>query len=203
MLIGIYSIMATPHIKTSYLIYTLPALAPTVVLGDSILAITETQIEIKGTVSEDVIKLEWKRVEGPSDVILKDADSLTVKISNLKEGTYLFSLTGTNSDGESATDQVEVRVNLAPSGPFVLVPKKIVTPNNDGFNDTWDIQYIGTRPAYTVIIMDSKGRKVLEKTNFTSDVVWDGLGAGYGAYYYVIKDENQKEYRTGSFSLLQ
>ncbi|MDJ1468491.1 gliding motility-associated C-terminal domain-containing protein [Cytophagaceae bacterium DM2B3-1] len=176
---------------------------PVVTLGDSILALQGTEIEIKGSVSSDVVTLKWEQLLGPSEATLENADALTVHISNLKEGTYKFSLTGTNSNGESATAAIEVRVTTNPSGAYVLVPKKIFTPNGDGFNDTWDIQYISTRPNYTVIIMDSKGKKLVEKTNFTSDEVWDGQGAGYGAYYYVIKDENQKEYRTGSFSLLQ
>ncbi|MDJ1504523.1 gliding motility-associated C-terminal domain-containing protein [Xanthocytophaga agilis] len=177
--------------------------APTVIVDSIVPLIGETETEIKGSVSLDVVTLKWEQVSGPSEATLENADSLTVHISNLKEGTYKFSLTGTNSDGESATAIVEVRVTTNPSGAYVLVPKKIFTPNGDGFNDTWDIQYISTRPNYTVIVMDSKGKKLVEKTNFTSDEVWDGQGAGYGAYYYVIKDENQKEYRTGSFSLLQ
>lgn len=178
---------------------------PVVDAGGPVIFISDTQVELKGTASDDgsIAKVEWKQVSGPSEAKLNNADSLTVLVSSLKPGSYVFSLTATDNENNTAVSQIEVRVSASPGGQFVLVPKKIFTPNSDGFNDTWDIQNLSTKPSYTVIIMDTKGQKVLEKTNFSSDVVWDGVGYGYGAYYYVIKDENQKEVRTGSFSLLQ
>ncbi len=178
---------------------------PVVTFGEPILYVSETQTELKADVSDDgsIAKLEWRQISGPSIAKLTNADQLTVQVSSLKAGAYVFALTATDNEGNTGSAEVEVRVSSSPGGAFVLVPKKIFTPNNDGFNDTWDIVNLNTKPNYTVIIMDTKGRKVLEKTNFASDVVWEGAGAGYGAYYYVIKDENQKEVRTGSFSLLQ
>ncbi len=179
--------------------------APVVDAGESILFITETQQELKGTATDDgtITKVEWKQVSGPSQATLTNADQLTVQISGLKAGTYEFSLTATDDENNTASDTIQIKVSSSPPGPFVLVPKKLFTPNDDGFNDTWDIQNLSTKSTYTVIIMDTKGQKILEKTGFTSDTVWDGIGASYGAYYYVIKDENQKQVQTGSFSLLQ
>lgn len=73
---------------------------------------------------------------------------------------------------------VEVPVNY-PNG---------ISPNNDGHNDKLVIE--GLPANNTLIICDSKGKKIYEKENYRND--WDAEGVEDGYYYYIVKSGNSK-----------
>jgi len=73
-------------------------------------------------------------------------------------------------------------------GPLGLVPNTF-TPNNDGDNDTWEIERILDYPKAEVQVFDRWGRMVYVKKGYSND--WDGRNKSgrdlpMDSYYYVI-----------------
>lgn len=77
----------------------------------------------------------------------------------------------------------------------------IITPNGDGINDTWNLDFLADYPDHHIMIYNRDGAVVFEATNYQND--WDGTGtttSGYvahfnlanGVYTYVI-DLGNKE----------
>ena len=98
--------------------------------------------------------------------------------------TYTITVTGKGKC--SARDSVTIRVNkeiLAPRIP------NIFTPNGDGINDTWVIQYLDRYPGCKVRIYNRYGQKVFESSGYATP--WNGTFNGqplpFGTYYYIIE----------------
>ena len=86
---------------------------------------------------------------------------------------------------------------VATSNVFVRVYKKITipnafTPNNDGINDSWNIDALITYPSCLVSIFDRNGQKVYQSNGYPKP--WDGTRGGSplpgGTYYYIIDLKN-------------
>jgi gliding motility-associated-like protein len=79
----------------------------------------------------------------------------------------------------------------------------ILTPNDDGQNDTWRVSDLTKIVDCKVTIYNRWGEPVFETTNYQND--WGGTREGEplpdGVYFYAIKCSNQ-EY-TGSINLLR
>lgn len=76
-----------------------------------------------------------------------------------------------------------------------MVPN-LITPNGDGLNDTWKLDFLVDYPDHRITVYDRNGKPVFESTNYQND--WDGSGftkGGYvghinlvnGVYTYVIE----------------
>ncbi|WP_247237863.1 PKD domain-containing protein [Telluribacter sp. SYSU D00476] len=61
------------------------------------------------------ISYQWRQQSGPSQAMLTNANTAKLTASNLVVGTYVFRLTVTDNQGGTATDDVTVRVDSAPS----------------------------------------------------------------------------------------
>ncbi|MFN4313799.1 MAG: PKD domain-containing protein, partial [Chitinophagaceae bacterium] len=55
----------------------------------------------------------WQQLSGPSQATIAVSSAVTAVVSNLQEGIYYFSLTVTDNDGATSTDNVKVTVNAA------------------------------------------------------------------------------------------
>lgn len=77
----------------------------------------------------------------------------------------------------------------------------IITPNGDGLNDTWKLDFLSEYPDHHITIYNRDGVVVFEATNYQND--WDGTGTnknGYishfnlanGIYTYVINLGNKE-----------
>lgn len=68
------------------------------------------------------------------------------------------------------------------------------SPNDDGFNDTWEILGIESFPFAQVQVFDRWGKIVLDKKNYKSD--WDGTIDGneleMGSYMYIVNLNSPK-----------
>ena len=60
-----------------------------------------------------------------------------------------------------------------------LVPN-LITPNDDGLNDTWMLDFLADYPNHRITVFDRNGHIVLESTSYQSD--WDGSGYNKGGY---------------------
>ncbi len=89
--------------------------------------------------------------------------------------------------------------------PFIA-PRRAFSPNGDGMDDCWDIGNSSTLNGCTVIVFDSRGRRLLEAASpFPEDCVWDGNFSGNlvpeGVYYYAMSCEDNQFNRSGSILL--
>jgi len=117
-------------------------------------------------------------------------DSLATNDS-LAPGTYSVTVTDAGNLSQTQTftvvDGTEI-CDIAVYNGF--------TPNGDGFNDFWIIDYIDLHLPNTVTIYNRWGYEVWGKENYdNSSVVWDGKTESGdelpdGTYYYVITMAN-------------
>jgi gliding motility-associated-like protein len=68
----------------------------------------------------------------------------------------------------------------------------LFTPNNDGFNDQWELPDLATWGKCDVKVYNRWGKLVFADANYNN--LWDGTSNGSplpeGPYYFVIKTEN-------------
>ncbi len=84
----------------------------------------------------------------------------------------------------AATDQVTVTVRQP-----IRIPNAF-SPNGDGNDDTWQIDFIDQFPDNTVTIFNRWGTKIFETTNYSRANEWNGTINGqtapFGTFYYII-----------------
>ena len=110
-----------------------------------------------------------------------------------------YTLTVTSADGCTAADQVFIKVLKTPTIPNVF------TPNGDGVNDKWVIQYLESYPGATVDIFNRYGSLVYHTLGYPKP--WDGTYKGgdlpAGTYYYVINPKNGRKQITGFVDIVR
>ena len=111
----------------------------------------------------------------------------------------IYTLKVTASGGCPATDKVSVKVLPMPKIPNTF------SPNNDGINDLWDIQYLDTYPTCRVQVFTRTGQLVFESRGYRTP--WDGTMKGKSlpvdTYYYIIEPENGREPVTGFVTIIK
>jgi len=80
-------------------------------------------------------------------------------------------------------------------------PPNAITPNGDGSNDQWFIEYILDYPENKVEIFNRRGQLVFEKESYANEFSGDGLPDG--VYYYKIDLRNGSEIITGTLSIIR
>jgi gliding motility-associated-like protein len=121
-------------------------------------------------------------------------------LSPLTNTTYI--VTGTSADGCVASDTVSIKV----INGFLIYPNNILTPNGDGYNDTWKVKNIEYYPNNIVKIYNANGILVRTLENYRGD--WDGTSIGgiikltSGTYYYSISINEGEAIIKGFLTLL-
>ncbi|WP_277235496.1 gliding motility-associated C-terminal domain-containing protein [Hymenobacter sp. YC55] len=114
--------------------------------------------------------------------------------------TTTYTLTG-GEGGCADSDQVTVVVR-----PPIRIPNAF-TPNGDGRDDTWQIEFIEQFPDNTVTVFNRWGNKIFSANNYSRANEWrgdiNGQPAPVGTYYYVVvtKGPLGKSY-SGSITIL-
>ena len=155
-----------------------------------------------GTISQ-IISSDWTDTENTISILLQ---------SN-SEGNYEYSLDGiTYQDSPIFIDlpngEYTVYVNdkngcgEVKETVYLLMYPKFFTPNGDGYNDFWKIQFSENEPNLTIHIFDRYG-KFIKQLSPNSEG-WDGTYLGEQAfstdYWFTVTRENGKVYK-GHFSL--
>ncbi len=147
----------------------------------------------------------------PANMFVKDV--YTIAASSTSGLTVLFesvnpqfaTVTGNQLDGVSRGtariraynpgDQNYLPAEIFADVEIISTHKDILhlfTPNNDGFNDTWEIPYIQSYGECDVKVYNRWGQMVYANKNYNN--LWDGSSNGNplpdGAYYFIIKTEN-------------
>ncbi|MBU0765726.1 MAG: gliding motility-associated C-terminal domain-containing protein, partial [Bacteroidetes bacterium] len=121
----------------------------------------------------------WYPAEGLSDT--NSSDPVAEAVVELRGNTTTYYVTATTPEGCTATDSVTVRTLDA------KIPKGF-TPNGDGVNDTWVLDYLSRYNINEVEIFNRWGKRVFSSTGYPDP--WDGKFNGNdlpaGTYYYLI-----------------
>jgi len=104
-------------------------------------------------------------------------------------GTYIVTLVVTNAGGCTSTYFTTITVKEEST----LTAPNVFTPNNDGYNDEWLVQYEAI-VTFECIIYDRWGKEVYKYNNPAES--WDGGDQNEGTYFYTITalGDDDKEY---------
>lgn len=112
---------------------------------------------------------------------------------------FNYRLTVTSDKGCTTFDDVAVTLLRAP-----VIPN-IFSPNGDGINDRWVIEYLDTYPGCIVQIFNRYGQRIHQFVNYTTP--WDGKingkDAPIGTYYYIIDPKNGRKPMTGYVDIIR
>lgn len=119
---------------------------------------------------------------------------------------YSISVTGTTTEGCSTTEFINLNVSTRQG----VVVYNTFTPNRDGKNETFSIDFISNLEAegYEVTIYDKSGVIVWSTDNYPMNE-WDGTYQGStqqapsGAYYYAIVSKENSFKQRGGIMLLR
>ncbi len=110
-----------------------------------------------------------------------------------------YTLRVSTANGCKGTDEVMVKILKQ-----IKVPNAF-SPNGDGINDTWLIQYLDSYPDCTVEVYNRYGQVVFHSTGYTKN--WDGRVNGQslpvGTYYWMIDPKNGRTRINGSVTILR
>lgn len=129
---------------------------------------------------------------------LTDTRTLRPRVSNPKSDmTYRLTVTG--KGGCALSDEVFVKLLK-----FPVIPNTF-SPNGDGINDTWRIDFLNTYPENRVQIFTRTGKIIFESRGYNTP--WDGTIKGkplpFDTYYYIIAPGNGRDPITGYVTILK
>jgi gliding motility-associated-like protein len=97
------------------------------------------------------------------------------------------------------TDEVFIQLLKAP-----VVPNTF-SPNGDGINEHWTIQYLESYPECKIQVFNRDGQPVYESHGYNIPG-WDGRYKGqalpFGTYYYVIEPGSGRKPITGYVTIV-
>lgn len=98
-------------------------------------------------------------------------------------------------DANGCSDSATSNITINPPSKGVMV-YNVLTPNNDGKNDVWNIDYLYTLPDYKIYVFDNQNNMIYfhdSKNGTYEDNPWNGSAANKsnqsvqtGTYNYVI-----------------
>jgi len=153
-----------------------------------------------------------------SDVVINDfIENNTATIILAVSGDYEFSLDGINYQNENVFNNLKAEeylvfvrdkngCGIVKKTFYILDYPKFFTPNNDSYNDTWQIKNLDKRgfEASKIYIFDRYGK--LLKQIVTSENGWDGIFNNTNLpatdYWFVLELTNGKTVK-GHFALIR
>lgn len=122
-----------------------------------------------------------------SDGAVTWQDGIEVEVLNITQsGVYVVS--ATSPEGCITTDEVAI-VESCPD-PAIYAPNAF-TPDNDGLNDVWNVEYDGELTSFSLIIFDRDGNVVFRSADAKEYWIGNVNGGEYyakdGVYNYLIK----------------
>jgi gliding motility-associated-like protein len=149
-------------------------------------------LTLNATATGNITDITWSPATGLSNnKILNPVASPTA--------TTTYTLTVQNAAGCVASDTATVVVVYT-----INVPNTF-TPNGDGINDIWNIQYLNTYTKCKVQVFNRWGQLMYSSVGYT--VPWDGTYRGSavpnGTYYYIINLDKTSKPLAGSVTVLR
>jgi len=130
-------------------------------------------------------------------VSIDNPNKLNPNVSPADDITYTLKVT--SGDGCIASDDVSIKILKK-----IIVPNAF-SPNGDGINDTWAIQYLESYPGATVDIFNRYGQLIYHSVGYTKP--WDGTYRGQpvpvATYYWIINPKNGRQQINGSVTVIR
>lgn len=157
---------------------------------------------------------------GPDTVLTDQDEQITFDVSEY--GTFFDWFDGSNGSSYTAYSQLETQeiwVQVTDEygcigadtvyvefGAFTI--PNAFTPNDDGYNDVWEIAFLFEFEDVTVDVYNRWGDRVFNSRGYSSDQYWDGTSQNgrelpMDAYYYVIDLNNGEKPMVGSVTLIR
>jgi len=99
-------------------------------------------------------------------------------VEGLPVGPAAYSVTVTGCDSKSDT----VVVNVIACD---LTIPNIITPNGDGFNETFEVENLPYYPNSILMVYNRWGKKIYENPNYLNE--WDGENFADGTYFFILR----------------
>lgn len=180
------------------------------------------QNSVAGTIVNNDTTVPYN--ESNEIIVLQDFVGTIIDWIFVDEIDTVFTSTGTSGNNYNYQNLISntsfkavVQINscipdTSESVTVTVLPKALddipglITPNADGFNDTWRIKGIRNFPNNTITIFNSDGSIVFSQNNYQND--WGGTFNGQsipdGTYYYIIEiDDTQKFLFKGSLEVVR
>lgn len=150
--------------------------------------------------------LTYQVLEGAALVTI-DAVSGTLSTATSfdYENTKSYSVIVQSTDAGGLKDTTIVTLSVSDKIEGTLPAAGYFSPNNDGYNDTWQIQNVNLYSNYKLVVFAANGEIVFDKSsNYTND--WDGTFNGEelpdGVYYYFLQsNSNTNDIYKGTITL--
>jgi gliding motility-associated-like protein len=178
-----------------------PVAIPVTITQPEKLAITFTKQESSCPIVKDgSIALTITGGVQPYSVIWSDGNT-TLNRSNIVSGTY--SVVVTDQNGCAAS--IDIVLGFTGSEKCIEV-QEIITPNNDGYYDTWKIKNIDRFPNAEVEVFTRWGKRVFVSKNISANE-WDGTYKGKllptDSYHYILYLHDGSEPITGTVTIIR
>jgi gliding motility-associated-like protein len=119
----------------------------------------------------------------------------------IPDGSYSVVVTDVNGCAASLV----IELDNVGSAACIIV-QEIITPNNDGFNDTWKIRNIDLFPNAEVLVYNRWGKLVFKTKNIPANE-WDGTEGGKllptDSYHYILHLGDGSKPRSGVVSIIR
>ena len=131
----------------------------------------------------------------------------TEDVSNVCAGFYDVMITDANGCVYLSM-AMEIEVDGGPIDPVCWVASKVITPNDDGLNDFFEITCINDRVA-SLEIFDRYGRQVYTNANYNNEfngISDTGVELGEGGYMWVLNidfGDQGRQVEKGTLTLLR
>lgn len=166
---------------------------PTVSAGPDRVVLEGGNVSLQASATGTALQYLWT----PS-LYLSDVNILN-PVSVKPEFDIFYTLTVTAAGGCSVTDEVFVDVLKIPKIPNTF------SPNNDGINDFWEIQYLDEYKTNHTQVFTRAGQLVFESRGLYKP--WNGTFKGkplpVDTYYYIIEPGSGREPFTGYVTILK
>jgi gliding motility-associated-like protein len=167
---------------------------PTVDAGPDRVVLQGGTITLQPVVTGNDLQYVWSPPTYLNDVNAAAPNAINM----LDDITYTLVVTG-RGGCPAPPDMVFVKVLKAPQVPNTF------TPNNDGINDFWKIEYLDTYPNNKVQVFTRTGQLVFQSKGYKTP--WNGTLNGkplpIDTYYYIIEPENGRKPITGYVTILK
>lgn len=136
----------------------------------------------------------WEPSTGVSDTTSPNPD-ITIDM------TQNYIVSGLTSDG--CYDRDTIMISLVEN----IIVYNAFSPNGDGLNDYWDIDYADLYPEIVVEVYSRWGEKYFSSVGYSDDKRWDGTYKGkdvpVGTYYYVVVPYSGASAITGPVTIVR
>ena len=166
---------------------------PKIDAGPDMYVLEDGQKLVKATATGQSLVFSWE-----PKTYLNKSDTLTPFVVMPKED-IVYTLNVIGSGNCKSSDEVKIFSLKKPTPPNTF------TPNGDGINDTWEIEFLSKYTGCIVEVYTPQGQMVFKSIGYSTP--WNGTYNGNalpaGTYYYVIDPKNDRNKIAGYVTIFK